>query len=170
LFFHLAVHESQMGNVQRMDLCYLFYLLFCQIFVSGDWVHKKAATLFLRADQEFVVAETMKAALKGLNDLYSALPPSERNKSIHQMAPQPPKEGDNLVTQLWDRHFTRWRTPKTVKASPQDLKVITSFWKDKIAELENIENTTGGDDIPTPVEGLDALFMRQVRKQKGSWW
>ena len=34
LFFHLAVDKSRMAAVQRMDLCYLFYLPFCQFFVS----------------------------------------------------------------------------------------------------------------------------------------
>ena len=37
LFFHLAVNKSRMAAVQRMDLCYLFYLPFCHFFVSNDW-------------------------------------------------------------------------------------------------------------------------------------
>jgi hypothetical protein len=171
LFFHLAVFKSQTGTAERTDLCYLFYLPFCQIFVSGDWVHKKATSLFLRPDQEFVSAEKMKAALRALNAYYLALPEEERRKSIHQMAPQPPKDGDNLITQLWDRHFKTWRTPKTVKVSRNDMKEVTSFWQDKIAELQNIAETTGGDATPIPIEGLDALIMRRkARKRKGSWW
>ena len=86
LFFHLAVHQSRMATVQRMDLCYLFYLPFCQIFVSNDWVHKQSPPLFLRADQEFVAADDLKAALGALNERYLALPESDRNKSIHDIA------------------------------------------------------------------------------------
>lgn len=45
LFFHLAVHKSHMGTAERTDLCYLFYLPFCQFFVSGDWVHVGVTSL-----------------------------------------------------------------------------------------------------------------------------
>jgi hypothetical protein len=171
LFFHLAVHKSRMGVAQRMDLCYLYYLPFCQLFVSGDWVHKQCAPLFLREDQEFVNAEDLKAALRALNAHYSSLPECQRNESIHQIAPQPPKDGSNLVTKLWDRHFPRWRTPKTTKVSSQELREVTAFWQAKIAQLEEIVETTGGDASHMPVEGLDALIQKRVaRKRKGSWW
>ena len=46
-----------------MDVCYLFYLPFCQFFVSNDWVHKQSAPFFLRADQSFVAGGDLKAAL-----------------------------------------------------------------------------------------------------------
>jgi len=167
LFFHLAVDKSRMGAVQRMDLCYLFYLPFCQCFVSKDWVHKQSAPLFLRADQEFVAAEDLKAALRALNDHYLALPESERNKSIHQIAPYPPKDGDNLITKLWDRHWPKWRQPKTGKATEEDWKAIRA----RIKELEVIAKARAGDDQQIPAEELDAVIRRRVaRKRKGSWW
>ncbi len=171
LFFHLAVDKSRMSAVHRVDLCYLFYLPFCQFFVSKDWVHKESAPLFLRADQEFVAAQDLKAALRALNDHYLALPESERNKSIHQMAPHPPKHGDNLVTKLWDRHWPTWREPKTVQASEEDWKAITAAWKTQINELELIAKARAGDKQHIPIENLDALIQRRVaRKRKGSWW
>jgi len=171
LFFHLAVHKSRMSAAQRMDLCYLYYLPFCHFFVSGDWVHKQCAPLFLRENQDFVAADDLKAALQALNVHYSALPECERNKSIHEIAPLPPKDGNNLITKLWDRHLLRWRTPRVVDVSRQELTHLTSFWLEKIAQLQEIADTTGGDPIPTPVEGLDALVQRRVaRKRKGSWW
>lgn len=171
MFFHLAVERSRMSAGQRMDLCYLFYLPFCQVFVSNDWVHRESAPLFLRADQEFVPAANLKAALRELNDGYLALPESERSKSIHQLAPHPPKDGDNLVTELWDRHWPKWRQPKTVKASKEDWQTLTADWQDQINELELIAKARAGDQEHIPVEKLDALIQRRVaRKQKGSWW
>lgn len=171
LFFHLAVDKSRMAAAQRMDLCYLFYLPFCQFFVSTDWVHKQSVPFFLRADQEFVAGENLKAALRALNDHYLALPASERNKSIHHIAPHPPRDGDNLVTQLWDRHWPKWRQPKTVKATEEDWKAITTAWREQINELELIAKAGAGDKNHVPVENLDALIRRRLaRKRRGSWW
>jgi len=171
LFFHLAVNKSRMAAVQRMDLCYLFYLPFCQFFVSKDWVHKQSAPLFLRADQEFVAAEDLKVALRKLNDQYSALPEPNRRKSIYQLAPHPPKDGDNLVTKLWDRHWPKWRRRRLVKATNEDWKAVTADWQEQINELELIEKAQGGDTKHAPVKELDALIRRRVaRKRKGSWW
>jgi hypothetical protein len=171
LFFHLAVEKSRMASLQRMDLCYLFYLPFCQFFVSQDWVHKQSAPLFLRADQEFVAAEDLKAALRALNDHYLALPELERNRSIHHIAPYPPKDGDNLVTKLWDRHWPNWRQPQTVKATTKDWKAITAAWKQQINELELIAKARAGNKQHIPIEDLDAFIQRRVaRKRKGSWW
>ncbi|MGA2066690.1 MAG: hypothetical protein ABSG86_17065 [Thermoguttaceae bacterium] len=171
LLFHLAVHKSRMSSAQRMDICYLNYLPFCQFFVSGDWVHKQRAPLFLRGDQEFVGAEDLKIALQALNTHYSSLPASERNKSIHEIAPHPPKDGDNLVTKLWDRHFSRWRMPRKTTTPKQTLDNVIAPLHEKIAQLREIVDTTGGDPTPTPVEGLEALVRERVaRKRKGSWW
>jgi hypothetical protein len=171
LFFHLAVDKSRMGAAQRMDLCYLFYLPFCDFFVSNDWVHKESAPLFLRPDQQFVAAEDLKAALRVVNSYYLALPEQERNKSIHQLAPHPPKDGDNLVASLWDRHWPKWREPKTVKANKADWKAVTAAWKEQINELELIAKARAGDEKPIPMENLDALIRRRVaRRRKGSWW
>jgi hypothetical protein len=160
-----------MGAAQRMDLCYVFYLPFCDFFVSNDWVHKESAPLFLRPDQQFVAAEDLKAALRVVNSYYLALPEQERNKSIHQLAPHPPKDGDNLVASLWDRHWPKWREPKTVKANKADWKAVTAAWKEQINELELIAKARAGDEKPIPMENLDALIRRRVaRRRKGSWW
>lgn len=167
LFFHLAVNKSRMAAVQRMDLCYLFYLPFCQFFVSNDWVHKQSAPLFLRADQDFVAADDLKAALRALNAHYLTLPESEREKSNHQMAPSPPKDGDNLVTQLWDRYLPNWREPRTVRATAEDWEA----WKERINELELIAKARAGNENRIPTERLDAVVKRRLaRKRKGSWW
>jgi hypothetical protein len=171
LFFHLAVHKSRMSAAHRMDLCYLYYLPFCQFFVSSDWVHKQCAPLFLRGDQEFVAAEELKAALQALNAHYLSLPDSERNKSIHEMAPHPPKDGDNLVTKLWDRHFPRWRMPRKMTVSKQVRQDNIALLHKKITQLREIVDTSGGDPTPTPVEDLEALVQERVaHKRKGSWW
>jgi hypothetical protein len=171
LFFHLAVEKSRMSAAQRIDLCYLFYLPFCEFFVSNDWVHKRSAPLFLREDQQFVVAQDLKTALGALNDYYMALPEADKNKSIHQIAPHPPKDRDNLVTKLWDHHWPKWREPKTIRGKKEDLIRLTAAWKEHIKELELIAKARAGNTERIPVEHMDALIVSRVaRKRKGSWW
>lgn len=168
LFFHLGVDSSRMSSAQRMDLCYLFYLPFCQFFVSNDWVHKQAAPLFLRDDQEFVAADDLKSALRELNDRYSALPESERAKSIHQIAPHPPMEGDNLVTHLWDRHWPTWREQQAAKTTT-NLKPLIEAFNERAKNLDPGANV--GDSKNVAIEELDAFVQRRtVRTKKGSWW
>jgi hypothetical protein len=171
LFFHLAVDRSRMSAAQRMDLCYLFYLPFCEVFVSNDWVHAESAPLFLRPDQEFVAAADLKGALRDLNNFYLARPESERTQSIHQLAPHPPLEVDNLVTQLWDRHWPKWRQPKSVSAKAKDWRAVNAAWQEQIQELELIARAQAGDHDHIVTEKLDAVIVRRVaRKRKGSWW
>jgi hypothetical protein len=171
LFYHLAVNKSRLAAAHRMDICYLYCLPFCHVFVSKDWVHKQCAPLFMRPDQEFVSAEDLKVALRVLNDQYSALPNSERCKSIHELAPNPPELGDNLVTKLWDRHWPRWRKPKVTRATNDDLQAATAALQEQIDELEIIAKARAGDSTPTTVEELDVLIRRRVtRKKEGKWW
>lgn len=57
VFFQIALAAELIStnrNSNRTDIAYLFYLPFCQVFVSSDRLHQKVASLFLRPDQEFV--------------------------------------------------------------------------------------------------------------------
>lgn len=46
-----------------IDLQYLYYLPFCQVFTSGDKLHRDLAPLFMRPKQQFVWAPDLKNAL-----------------------------------------------------------------------------------------------------------
>ena len=49
--------------------------------------------------------------------------------------------------------------------------MITTAWKDKIAELELVAKANAGEKTAIPVEKLDVVIRRRVaRKRKGSWW
>jgi hypothetical protein len=55
-FFYIARAAGliPLSTSSWMDLCYLYYLPFCMIFVSSDKLHKRCAPLFMREDQQFV--------------------------------------------------------------------------------------------------------------------
>lgn len=56
------------------DVAYLYYLPFCQVFISSDKLHRKCVPLFLRPDQQFVWGHDFRPHLKALTEEYLAHP------------------------------------------------------------------------------------------------
>ncbi len=167
LMYHIGVQKSRMSVAQRIDMTYLFYLPFCQVFVSADWIHKDCAPLFLREDQDFIWGPDLKDALKVLNEQYAGLPEDEKNKSIHEIAPFPPIEGGNLVMHLWDKHWPTWRTPRELQQP--DAIEAGSWWQQQVPAIKRIVGS-GGDGLQADLP-VDAIARkRKVRTRKGSWW
>lgn len=167
IFFHIAVYKARIGAASRMDSTYLFYLPFCQFFVSTDWVHRDSAPFFLRADQQFIWGADLKAALKSLNDLYAALPEDERSKSIYEIASTPPTDIKNLVTDLWDRHWPTWRTPR--ERQTKDTENGIEWLQHQLKVMKAIAESEGAKQSPDQIP--DAICRpRTVRTKKGSWW
>jgi hypothetical protein len=165
LFYHIAAYKGRIGTAQRLDMLYLCYLPFCEFFVSTDWVHRDCAPLFLREDQQFVWGPDLKATLKELNERYAAMPDAE-SKSIQEIARQPPKDGDNLVTKIWDRHHPKWRTPTT--RDPKEFKESIAWLQAQPGKLGEILKS-GGDPSIAP-EQFDAIATtRTVRRRRGRW-
>jgi hypothetical protein len=100
-----------------MDIAYLFYLPFCQVFISGDRLHRRCAPLFMREDQEFVWGLDLKADLGRMNAHYLALPESERARGVMKFAKGPPKTGDFLTARIYDRFGDHWRR------EPDEIKI-----------------------------------------------
>src|SRR5205807_370802 len=127
---------------------------------------RDCAPLFLRADQEFIWGPDLKAALKALNDGYAALPDEERNKDIHEIAPKPPTEGDNLVTKLWDRHWPGWRNAPRVA----ETDGTGTWWQKQIPALTELLKSGGGRQ-PVACLPLEMIARKKsVHANRGSWW
>lgn len=164
LFYHIAVDKGRLTPVHRMDTTYLNYLPFCAIVTSFDSVWAECARLFLRPDQEFVPGKELKAALTELNEKYL---PDVETKSIMEVASKPPLDGNNLVTQLWDRHFTTWRTPKP--RSEEETQKMTEWMREHGKEISRILQQ-GAKPSGSGI-GFDAMVhTRHVRTRRGRWW
>ena len=171
VFFQIALGSNLISTQRpsnRTDIAYLFYLPFCMIFISSDKLHRSCAPLFLRKDQEFVWGLDLKADLKQLNEHYSKLPDEEKEKGITKFASTPPKEGDYLVGQLWDRHLRSWRheMSDSPKRNPETEKKLV----DRILKETKSRSLTPGE---INFDEADADFLtieHKVRKRKGSWW
>jgi hypothetical protein len=112
-----AHHISTDRNAHLMDLAYLYYLPFCNIFVSGDKEQIKWAKLFVRDDQIVIRGAELKNDLIRLNIHYRrSTHETKKNRTI-SFAEAPPKDDSFLVTKLWDRYSPGWR-----EAFPAELR------------------------------------------------
>ena len=56
IFFRILLEVNRISSDRpsnRLDIAYLYYLPFCQVFVSSDKLHRQCAPLFLRENQTF---------------------------------------------------------------------------------------------------------------------
>ncbi|WP_437186695.1 hypothetical protein SH668x_000044 [Planctomicrobium sp. SH668] len=166
LFYHIGVNASRISKVHRLDVTYLMYLPFCQVFVSTDWVHRDCAPLFISDGQSVVWGPELKAALKILNDRYSALPESKLCQSLFTIAPCPPLDVENLVTELWKKHGGGCLPPQGTR---EELKELVAFWQNQIPTLDEIAES-GGNLSLTALPPDAVVLKRTSRKRRGSWW
>lgn len=170
IFYRLAITKGLIAKERasnRVDVAYLNYLPFCQLFVSGDRLHRSTAPLFMDPAQDFVWGHDLKADLKKINDLHANVPQAEREKGLFAFAPRPPKEGDYLTSRLWDRMNSRWRDTEQLDLNNPKLQAYAVEMMKKMKESAN-------STYAKPAFGLDAadslMIERNVRVKKGSWF
>jgi len=169
-FFHIAVARNLISTRRSntMDAAYLFYLPFCNVFVSSDKLHKQISPLFMRDDQLFVWGLELKKDLTRLNSHYEQLPKEIKEQGVICFAPQPPTEGEFLVSAIWDRVFPEWRKRKQGSRESGDFDVMNLF-----KELKGKSKTSS---FPSSEAGSDSSDLRmisvqrRIRRKKGSWF
>jgi hypothetical protein len=171
VFFHICVSRGFISADRpsnKIDIAYLHYLPFCNVFVSGDKLHRSTASLFLNNKQQFVWAPDLKKDLSKLNDYFMALPQETKEKGIISFASKPPVNGDYLTAELWDLMNPNWRetgknsVPLSDEANEKLLKHIKEFTE---------APTLPSEEIPDPTEELDSLcIQRSIRRKRGSWY
>lgn len=171
MFFHLAIAASLISaerRSNRTDIAYLFYLPFCSVFISNDKLHRHAAKLFLRSDQEFVWGPALKKDLKRLNAHYSDFPEDVRNEGVLGIATHPPVDGDFLTTALW--HRLMGKTAFSQARNDDDLPTK------EFAEVpENLQAFVRGQTLPDSMslnsDDIEAMAIeRRIHRRKGSWY
>lgn len=171
IFFQIALAANLISSDRpsnRVDIGYLFYLPFSRVFVSSDKLHGKCAPLFLRQDQQFIWGPELKSGLKKINEYYLGYPEAQKEKGVMSFAGCPPKEGDFLISEIWDRHFPGWRKQKEIDLTDKNIK------HDKLVEhLKRFTQapTLSQKEVDFDVSNADSLSIkRMVRKKKGSWF
>lgn len=170
IFYQVALAADLISSARksnRIDIAYLFYLPFCMLFVSSDKLHRRCSLLFLREDQEFVWGQDLKEGLKYINNKYSKLHISIKEKGVMSFAHYPPND-DNIISQIWDTHFPNWRK------SADAYESKTPYKNKKL--YNEIKKMSTASHIPTEQIDFDTyntdrmVIERMVRKKKGSWW
>jgi hypothetical protein len=170
LFFNLAIAADQISRARpsnKIDLAYVYYLPFCQVFTSSDNLHERVVPLFLRKDQSFVKGQSLKTDIKKLDEHYSDLPEELKRKGLYKFAPFPPDDPGFLVTRLWDTHLPGWRESKAKHKEPDQNK-----HKDLIAHLDRIEQQSQSSDPSARISVDETEYMmlvRHVMPKKGKW-
>lgn len=170
LLFYLSIHLGQISGVRRsnkIDISYLYYLPFCNVFSSSDKLHKRVAPLFMNEDQVFVEGQDFKSAMKWLDDHYSKLPEEIKKQGLMKFASYPPEE-KNLVSDLWDKYLTVWRQHLEEKktAKPKSKKEE----KELVDKINRIKEESIPLDQKLESDAVDSvLFTRKARLRKGKW-
>ena len=170
VFFQISLEANLISSDRpsnRLDIAYLYYLPFCQVFVSSDKLHHQCASLFLQENQSLIWGPELKSALSDLNEHYSLLPESEKEKGVMCFAPYPPTEIESIISREWDRHLHGWREytkhpPIEFDSNPETVK--------KVKQLINAPSLQpNGVDFDS--KNPDYMFIsRDVHQKKGKWW
>ena len=171
VFFQIALASNLISSIRasnRVDIAYLFYFPFCNVFVSSDKLHQRCAKAFLRPDQEFIWGPDLKSELHRLNGHFSTLPNETKEKGIMAFAHYPPGDHECLMVRLWDQHLPRWRT--TLKhdglKEAAENHVLAKQIK-KFGEALSLEPS----QIDFDPQDTDSLIIkRTLTKRKGNWW
>lgn len=171
LLFSLALATDLIGAGRashRADVAYLYYLPFCNVFVSNDKLHASVVPPFLRPDQVFVHGADLKRDLAALDRHYSSYPEEVKKHGIAVFAQYPPNE-DFLVSNLWDRYMIpTWRhklyTGPIDQNDPETRRMV-----EKINRLSSEAPAIPGG-IELDSDAADFLIVsRLVRNKKGKW-
>lgn len=103
LLFYLGLQSEIIGTraTNRVDLEYLYYLPFCNVFTSDDKIHKQLAPFLIRKNQQFVTGAELKKDFKGIVEYLS----KEGEATKKKFSSEPPIIEDSLTFKLWKEYF-----------------------------------------------------------------
>lgn len=166
LFFHFAVASHLIASTRpshRIDIGYLHYLPFCQVFVSTDKLHKQCAPLLLRGEQSFVWGTGMKADLRSINAHFASLDMEARTKGVVRFANRLPDIDLPTIRPLFEKH-----TPSLLK--PNESSPASADIHSKItAEVEAIRSAPAITEPFEPGDMDQLVIERMVSPVRGSW-
>lgn len=174
LYFYLALSNGIISDQRasnRIDIAYLYYLPFTDLFVSGDRLHRTTAEQFLGPKQRFVWGPDLKQDLASLNAHFLALPDHEKCKGLFLLASRPPTDSEGICATLWDAFRPDWRKPR--KPMPE---LTTAQHEEIVGSSKRIREAA---DRPSrirpgfrmPPDGeIDSLILeRHIPQVRGSW-
>lgn len=154
---HISSHHNSL-----LDLEYLYYLPFCQIFCSDDKkLHNVIQPALLRPDQTFLDYVTLERALRETFSFFSQLSPDGMREWLDSRGHYPPS-GPLITQQMYDRH---WKLPAELQGNfakklPQAL-VDSVIRKVKAARAELGEQAPPHLTIIDPSEPAGSVSRKE---------
>lgn len=172
LFFNLGLAADIIGRGRAshtIDVAYLFYLPFCNVFSSNDKLHAQVVPHFLRDNQMFIPGADLKADLAELDAHYSALPPEVKERGVMSFAHYPPPDDSFLVARIWNRFMAPgWQkrssspVPRPNKADSENIMNEMKEFRDKAKAIPE-GAVLHGDSADS------MLIERHIYPKKGKW-
>lgn len=171
-FFSLAVAADLVGRGRpshKIDLAYLYYLPFCDVFTSQDKLHREIVPFFLREDQIFLWGADLKKDLLKLDLHYSGLPEDVKARGVMSFAYYPPLEGDFLISKLWDKYMSQnWRQ-NPVMPKPQSSNAKSKEIMEEVRKFETGAIPISPEAIPDSDLAHHIIMKRTVSGHRGKW-
>lgn len=138
-YLGLASHLIGTRSTNRIDLEYILYLPFCEVFSSNDNFHKQFAPLFLDERQDFVDGSDFKADMKKINDHWQSLSEDERTRLRKESGDYPPDWEDSITNKLWKKHMSPRSDYTPVETTPEREKEIMENIRPFLDAIEELD-------------------------------
>lgn len=144
LLFHFGLQSELIGTrpTNKVDLEYLYYLPFCNVFTSNDKIHKQLAPMLIRENQKFIVGDELKRDLKNIIEYLE----KEGDEAKKEFSSRPPLIEESLTFKLWKEFFNypealSFKRKVTEKELENAKKQIDKF--EKAMNNEHVEFSEG---------------------------
>jgi len=179
LFFYMGTSaglftQFKHPQTHMVDIAYLYYLPFCNIFTSNDKLHVALAPIFMREDQQFILGTELKEDFGKLDKHYDALPDDVKKTGTVVFAPCPPDDVSFLTTRLWDSYMAKtWRQLKdhirkfdgTDHIDPEMEKQM----KDELTKFVKEGKEVDSSVLKNLEEANHVMMSHMVSSRKGKW-
>ena len=127
--------SSKTSDKAFIDLQYLYYLPFCNIFSSRDNFHKDFGTNFLFEDQTFVDGDDLKADLVNIIGRLESEDSQLKFDWSENFYIEPPNDEKSITYRMWKKYIPLWNPMWVYRKSnyPQKDEKFSSDLNERIA-------------------------------------
>ena len=127
--FYIGLHVGAITTRKSnwIDVEYLRYLPFCQVFTTGDQLQVDLARELMRKDQDMIAADDLKADMARLIAWWDGLSKDERHEEAAEFGSQPPDLDGSPTAALWRKKFgprKKGRGNLALKMTPEQNKAL----------------------------------------------
>lgn len=172
LLFYIAAAKGLIAKERpsnKVDLAYLYYLPFCNVFVSGDKLHARTAPLFLRKNQSFMLAKEFKEGLSEINQYFLQYKDIIANVGVLQFTHYPPIKINTSIHKLWDKHCSKWREKASCYSNVQPKDKSDSSLLKYLNDVKEKSKVIDQKILETMDEADHLIITHMVSVQKGRW-